>query len=309
MEKTAQMLLSYRSSNNAPTKGDIVRIKNLRNQTCFNGKEAEIIKIQDEKVTIQLQLRVNIANIEKICKRTREFGNILLVGDSILDNRAYTENPTGLILKKRGYAIIDNAVEESQTIHFSRNTREVPRSWYNNAKHGKYPYENPIVNLFPDGDIDAIFVSIGGNDVILGGDVNIQRAMASGNPGKNLGTEIATRVNQVLDEYSKKYPKSYLYYILPYKLDIDMAKALGGRLPSSPPPQIIMKILNTANDVAHCLVQQRFNERSTLLGSHSGKVLTIPWRKDDVKISECGIPEPHDGGALRLADMIEATIS
>ncbi len=205
---------------------------------------------------------------------------ILLVGDSILDNRAYTDKPTGLLLTKAGetggFEVIDNAVEETQTKHFDEKYRTVGDMWYSRAAN-RYAYHSKKVQFYPNHNISHIYLSVGGNDIILEpNDEHILEAIFSDKPSNKLGEVIASRILRVLHEYKKRYPFAYIYYILPYKLDSNMVKSLLTRLhitPTQSQVQLAKQILNKTIDFAEEVISKQFH------------ILRTDWKKGDIRIS------------------------
>ena len=142
-----------------------------------------------------------ILSFDDLTRKSRPF---LLLGDSILDNRYYADKATGLLLK-RGLNVFDHAVEETTTAHFASNFRKV-------GKPGTNMHKTPITSnstifdtyLFPKEDLFNIFVSIGGNDVILGDPQVLQVAIQT-QDGDNLGCTLGAKIVEVLERYRRRY--------------------------------------------------------------------------------------------------------
>ena len=101
--------------------------------------------------------------IPKIAKQ-----KIGLFGDSILDCRAYVESTPGLLLERLyDHDVTDSSVECTMTCHLLKNTRSVPKFWFDEARLLGIPYDQKTYEVFPDVDFDLVVISIGGNDVFM----------------------------------------------------------------------------------------------------------------------------------------------
>lgn len=217
---------------------------------------------------------------------------LLLVGDSIIDNRKYAQIPTGLILMELlpDLKIFDNAVEETATVHFKREQREVPDEYYKDAQtrnaqtRNYYPYLSDKIANFPEANVKHVVVSVGGNDAIL--------------QERDLHT-IGSSVVEVLNRYKETYPSARIWYVKPYKLTPDLAWPLRTRL----------KHVNGMNKDELCNFLNFATDQVCQAVSDSGfELVDSEWQTIDVSLSEDNIPEPTSDGARRLAKAIAKNV-
>lgn len=228
---------------------------------------------------------------------------VLLVGDSVIDNRAYANPSTGNILSKtKTFTVFDHSVEETATCHFDKKIRNVPQMWYGLARIRGYPYQKRSVQLFPNKEFSHIFVSVGGNDVVLDCfSAEILRAIVFGyftwslyNP---LGSVLLKRILTVLRKYRERYPDSTIWYIKPYYLTLRDVEALLYRHEVNNGFNLhaptMLKVLNKAID-------------TVCSGIRSSEFLLLEpdWKDGDSAVSKFNIPEPSQSGAKTLARAI-----
>lgn len=223
----------------------------------------------------------NVAKLQKP-------GRTLLVGDSILDNRAYADRSTGAILATHG-GYLDHSVEETMSKHFKKRYRKVPTFWQKAAEKAGRPYASAKVELYPAGPFDRVVVSVGGNDVVL--DAGMIFVYLAG----QLQDTISARVLEVLTTYREKYPTADVCYVKPYPLTVAMVDALASRV-NIPTEVIPTNMHETLNSVTTGVVEQ--------VRKAGFCVIDPGWTDEDVAISQHGIPEPTTQGAQRLADAI-----
>lgn len=239
----------------------------------------------------KLNSRADAAGSSSKKSRPTESSGTLLVGDSILDNRAYATESTGDILSQLG-TYVDHSVEETATHHFAQEQRVVPSMWYNLAAANGHPYAARDVALYPEGPFDRIVVSVGGNDIVL--DPSIVLLLFFG----KLEETIAERVLAVLNAYRTRYPSATVFYVRPYNLTAGMVEALAGRFNMS---------ISDIQPNLHVLLNDVLKGVIARVGNAGFHIIDAKWRAEDVQVSQYGIPEPTTQGARRLADAIHAS--
>lgn len=214
----------------------------------------------------------------------------LLIGDSIIDNRAYAASSTGAILSEWG-EYLDHAVEETRTADFHLANRDVPSEWYDRAAANGNPYAAKSVALYPTGPFDRVVISVGGNDVVM--DPILIPFVIAG----TLEEAISERVLKVLRKYRDEYQSATIFYVRPYNLTHAMVKALVEKhvdLTAKSMEATLALLNDTIEGVVKKILDAGF------------RVIDAEWRAEDVSVSPWGIPEPTTKGARRLAEAIHA---
>lgn len=219
---------------------------------------------------------------------------VLLIGDSILDCRAYVDRTPAQLLEDMGAFVVDASVECTKAKHLqTQKTRSVPLDWYIKAQGTSFAYKQRVIDLFPSGHFDIVVVSAGGNDIILASGEE-HRGMLEMSES-SIATLLASRINAAMDRYAKLYPK--VVYLPPYTIGKDEARSLleVWGLPSS--------------DSFVELAQTRLNSvRDLTLDLITHEKINIDWADEDSAVSDQGVPEPTQSGANRIADAIHAEL-
>lgn len=217
-----------------------------------------------------------------------ESHRVLLTGDSILDCRAYVDRTPAQLLEDMGAFVVDASVECTKAKHLqTQKTRSVPLEWYTKAQGTSSAHRQRVVDLFPSGHFDIVFVSAGGNDIILASSGE-HRGMLEMSE-LSIATLLASRINAAMDRYAKLYPR--VVYLPPYGMNKDGARSLleFWGLPVSE------SIVNFA--------QTRLNSvRRLTLDLITHEKIDIDWADEDSAVSDQGVPEPTQRGANRIAD-------
>tara|TARA_B100001741_G_scaffold313714_1_gene321319 strand:+ start:710 stop:4036 length:3327 start_codon:yes stop_codon:yes gene_type:complete len=231
-------------------------------------------------------------------------GRVILVGDSILDNRCYALNSTPSILEKgaRG-RFINLSVELTRTEDFDYATRVVPEDFYKAAEKTDTPYADKTVKLFPEvSGVKYVILSVGGNDML-----EMLQMLPAMNRNKSatmkrefeiqweaeVVKELSKRIIKVLDKYKTTYPDATITYVKPYYMTEAMHKAMDNRFQTG----VTFEVLNRVLDKVIHKIRNKYY------------ILEPGWGDEDVAISEYGIPEPTTKGALLLAEKIEEWVN
>lgn len=236
--------------------------------------------------------------------KPKQPGVTLCLGDSILDHRFYVKPGQStedfLTLDFPGQ-IVFLAVEETQTSDFlNGGVRNVPKYFFDAAKRKGSPYTSKSYNLYPPlKGINSVFISIGGNDVVL----NPSDAFDILTGSSLKKEDLVKRVLQVLASYPKKYKtlsKACVYYIKPYYLDEKAGAALLGRYAGD--------VGTFGNFMIHQPINALIDEICARVSEEGFTVVDPKWKPNHVMISKFGIPEPSPAGAKHLANVISSYV-
>ena len=234
--------------------------------------------------------------------------NVLLVGDSILDHRAWvleSSDTTSAKLKKCGINVVDASVEETKAIHLlEHDTRRVPSRYIEMHKGTEKQYQAEIVDLFPSENFEVIVISAGGNDFLLAEPSDLFAWMAASSSGEldlhvrnAVARTIYDRLCVVLGRYQDAYPSSSVVFLPPYKLNEAAAYAICvyglDFLHPAPSARSVKMWINALID-----------KLLTMLVTNGFTLLPISWREGDFAVSDVNFPEPTAQGATRICDAI-----
>ena len=149
---------------------------------------------------------------------------------------------------------------------------------------------------FPNIDFADIVVSIGGNDVMMSNPTpqDMLRFVTG-----YLGSKIGSRVLNVLNKYQEIYPKARIYWIKPYRIDMNMTPFvdfLSQQLPSNVSIPYVLRTLNNAVDHAAARIARSF------------QVISPEWQEGDIRCDLHHLPHPNSAGAKKLANAIADAI-
>lgn len=234
----------------------------------------------------------------RLSKKKHEKVLVLLVGDSILDNRFHADISTGeLLVQKLGDVVLDSSVEETTTYHFADVLRDVPECYLEEAERLGCPYDTPKAELFPDApNLQYVVLSVGGNDVVLNDQILMQ-LMLHPDSIEALADTLASNIVGVLSKYKKKYPSARVLYVKPYDVTADMVKKLAARAYKGELPQELL-------DSAMVSLNDALQKVIASVEKSGFDIIDPEWEASDVYISKDNIPEPTTRGAKQLAETI-----
>ena len=210
--------------------------------------------------------------------------DIVLIGDSILDNSYWGvgNKNTGELLRKigaaNGFTVADHSTEELTSRGLLDALRQkvpvdVGEHYVEHRAHIGYPYPGDgEVPVDPESigikNGSVVFLSVGGNDVVLAGDLNPRN--------------ILKNVKAIANIY--KSAGAHVVYVIPYPPTDDMIVAL---------PQLAVLYKQIVSAV-----------RESGIDFLSLEEFDDTLRKEPTTPYETGIPEPTKKGANALAKMI-----
>lgn len=213
---------------------------------------------------------------------------IILIGDSVIDNSYWNnvkKNNTGKLLSDMGkvhnFIVDDRSTEELTSRRLlkaieNKSTIDVRIGYVNARKEIGYPYQNKgKVQVYPEslklGPSSTIFLSVGGNDVALERNLDIDN--------------IINNIKNIIDIYESSGAK--VVYVIPY-----------------PATKKFIEQFKNVVDINKLYEDMKSKIKSLGISYISLEDFTDKDRKDPGS----GIPEPTIEGAKKLAERIKNKI-